>query len=464
MYHIVWWIDELKHSHFVVLLKNRLDFEKYHFFRFEKNIIDKVEKIFKEQKNTVFTLFVGNHQFEEVTFFFYLDTTKEVDLFLWEHISQIKDHVSFEYAKDNLLLNHIVLWKYDYDEFKSEKKDISFQIVCEPAIRSDLEERLSTLLSILDARDLVNKPSCEKTPDKYVRHIKNMYFKNTKIKVLDYEEIKKLWLGLLEAVWRAGASKPKLVILEKIVDKKLPTHGFVGKWIIFDTGGLNIKTGDHMYNMKDDMAGSASLLYMMKNLDEKKLPFNIVCALPLAENSIASDAYRPGDIYKSYSGHTVEIINTDAEWRLVLADAMAYISKNYSLQSITSVATLTGACMVALWYNYAGIMGNNAEFIQKALQNSTFEKYWQLPFHPFYIEKTKGSISDLKNLSDGVYAWSTMWGAFLANFCLKWEAFTHIDIAGVSFVKEKYGLYNVGATGFWVDSLSDIVLNYWKWT
>jgi len=123
--------------------------------------------------------------------------------------------------------------------------------------------------------------------------------------------------------------------------------------VTFDTGGLNIKVEDYMYGMKDDMAGSSTLLYTMKELDEKELNCNIVCALPLAENSISGDAYRPGDIIKSYSGKTVEITNTDAEGRLVLADGISYLSKNYELESITTVATLTGACMYALGYNYA---------------------------------------------------------------------------------------------------------------
>lgn len=449
----------IKNSNLVVLLRNRLDFEKYNFLTLDVNILSKIEKNFQEQKNTTLKIYTWNKNFEEIIFLFYLDTKKDLVLFLWENIWLIPEKFSFEYDKDNILLDSLILWKYDFSTYKSEKKDLEINIVCDVNYEHFLQDRLSTLKNITDARDLVNTPSNDKTCDKYVRHIKNIYFKNTKVKVIDYDELKRLGLGLIEAVWRASASKPKLVILERILDRKLPTIWLVWKWIVFDTGWLNIKTESYMYWMKDDMAWSASLLYTMKELDEKTLNCNIVCALAIAENSIAWDVYRPWDIIKSYSWKTVEVMNTDAEWRLVLADWISYISKNYKLDSITTVATLTWACMVALGYNYAWIMWNNKELINNLLNNSTFEKYWELPFNDYYIEKSKWSISDYKNLTEWIFVWSTMWWAFLSNFCLNWEKFAHIDIAWVSFVKEKYGLYNVWATWFWVDSLSKIILD-----
>lgn len=462
MLHIWKTFEWVKNSHLVVLLKNKFDFENYNFLNLEEKILSKIEQIFQHQKNTCFKIFTGREDFEEIIFLFYLDIKKDLHLFLWENISQIPEKITFKYEKDNILLDSIILWKYEYIEYKSEKKELELHIICEDLQINNLTHRLGTLKNITDNRDLVNKPACDKTPDKYVQFIKNMKFKNTKIKIIEHEEIKRLWLNLIDAVGRASNYKPRLVILEKIIDKKLPTLWLVGKGIIFDTGWLNIKTENHMYNMKDDMAGSSALLFMMKEIDEQNVNYNIVCTLPIAENSISSDAYRPGDIIKSYCWKTVEIINTDAEWRLVLADAMSYISKNYQLESITTVATLTGACMYALGYNYAGIMWDNRQIIDSLLKNETFESYWELPLNDFYKEKTKWNISDLKNLTEWIYAGSTMWGAFLSNFCLNNEKFTHIDIAGVSFVKEKYWLYNEWATWFWVDSLSKLFLEYGK--
>ncbi len=453
---------EAKNSNLVALIKNKFDFETYNFLNLDKNILSKIDKLFEEQKNVVFRVFLWREDFEEVIFIFYLDIKKDIHLFLWENISKLPEKITFEYEKNNVLLDSIVLWKYDYAEFKSEKKELEINIVCSENKIQDLTERLSTIKNITDARDIVNMPACDKTPDKYVQFIKNLKFKNAKIKVLDYEEIKRQWLNLLEAVWRASSYKPRLVILEKIIDKKLPTIWFVWKWIIFDTWGLNIKVEDYMMNMKDDMAWSAAVLFMMKELDEKDLNCNVVIALPIAENSVSWDAYRPSDIIRSYSWKTVEITNTDAEWRLVLADAVSYISKNYNLESITTVATLTWACMVALGYNYAGIMWNNRQFIDKLLENETFESYWELPLDDFMAEKTKWKISDLINYTSWVHMWSSMWWAFLKQFCLNDEKFTHIDIAWTSFAKEKYWLYNVWATWFWVDSLSKLVLEYGK--
>lgn len=453
---------QAKGSNLLALIKNKFDFETYNFLNLDKSILEKIEKIFDEQKNVCFKVFLGKEDFEEVIFLFHLDIKKDLVVFLWENISNIPEKVTFLYNKDNILLDSIVLWKYEYLEYKTEKKELELSIVCEDLYVNNLTQRLSTIKNITDARDVVNRPSCDKTPDKYAQFIKNIKFKNSRVKVLDYEEIKRLWLNLLDAVWKASNFKPRLVIIERIVDKKLPTIWFVWKWVTFDTWGLNIKVEDYMMNMKDDMAWSATLLYVAKELDEKELNCNVVFALPIAENSISWDAYRPSDIIRSYSWKTVEITNTDAEWRLVLADGISYISKNYELESITTVATLTWACMFALGYNYAWIMWNNRLFIDNLLQNQTFEKYWELPMDEHMEEKTKWKISDLINYTSWVYAWSSMWWAFLKQFCLNNEKFTHIDIAWIAFVKEKFWLYNTWATWFWVDSLSKMILSYGK--
>lgn len=452
----------VKNSNLVILIRSKVDFEKYSFLNLDKKILSKVEDIFAKQKNEVKRFFLWREDFDEVIIFFHLESKKDLHVFLWENISSLPDKITFEYDKDNILLDSIILWKYDFDNYKSEKKELELNIVCHDLLMNVLEERFYTLKNITDCRDLVNKPSCDKTPDKYLEHIKWIKFTNTKVKVITYDEVKKLWLNLLDAVWKWASSKPRLVILERIVDKKAKTIWLVWKWITFDTGWLNIKPENYMLWMKDDMAWSAALLYAMKELDTKEIDFNIVCALAIAENSVSGESYRPGDIIKSYSWKTVEVINTDAEWRLVLADGISYISDNYELESITTVATLTWACMVALGYNYAWIMWDNRQLIDNLLKNETFEKYWELPFWDFYIEKTKWTISDFKNLSEWYKAWSSFWWAFLYNFCLNNEKFTHIDIAWTAFAQEKYWLYNVWATWFWVDSLSKTILKYGK--
>lgn len=460
MLNIVKTYEWIRNSNLVVLVNSREDLDKIKFLNLWDKINSKLENNFEEQKNVVLKFFLWREDFEEIVFLFYLDQKKEIHLFLWEKISELPNKITFEYSKDNILLDAIILGKYDFDLYKTQKQDFDLNIICSDLYTKFLDERFYTLKNITDCRDFVNKPSIDKTPEKYVEHIKGIKFENTKVKIISYDEIKKLWLNLIDAVWRWSSSKPRLVIFERIVNKKFPTIWLVWKWITFDTWWLNIKTWDHMYGMKDDMHWSATLLYTMKELDNKDLNFNVICALPLAENSISWESYRPWDIIKSYSWKTVEVMNTDAEWRLVLADWVSYLSKNYELESITTVATLTWACMIALWYNYAWIMWDNRVLIEKLLKNETFESYWELPFNNFYVEKTAWKISDLKNLSEWYFAGATFGWAFLYNFCLNKEKFTHIDIAWVSFVKEKYGLYNVWATWFWVDSLSKTLLNY----
>lgn len=462
MLEIISSLNQAKKSNLVVILKNRFDFEKYIPYGMTQKHIDKMEALFVAQKNTKITFFVGREDFEEITFFVYLDANESLLSFVTQHIESLPNNLTFSYHQDNILLDSILLRKYEYDFYKSEKKNFEFFVEVTESNLYHFEERYKTLLCVMECRDLVNKPANDKTPDKYVQIVKALKFKNVKVKVLEYEEIKRQWMWLLEAVGRASTSKPKLILLEKITDKKLPTLWFVGKGITFDTGWLNIKVDDHMYGMKDDMAGSATLLYMMKNIDEKKLGCNVVCALAVAENSIAWDAFRPGDILKSYSGKTVEITNTDAEWRLVLADGVSYISKNYSLQSITTIATLTGACMAALGFRYAGVMGNNKEFITTLVQNTTHDKYWELPIHEYFVSKTKGTISDLINYTGWVMAGSSMWWAFIGQFVMNGEKFAHLDIAGPAFLKEPFEIHGMWATGFWVESLSYVIQNYGK--
>jgi len=441
----------------VFLLRSTGDVSQLDFLNLSQNIQKKISQAFQKQKNTCLHFFIESDIFEEIYVLVYCDINQDIRVFLGEHVASFSGKLGFFYEEDNILLDGVVLWKYVFDEYKDTEENVEIELLVSEKNEPQAKKRIGTLENICNARDIVNRSPSDKTPDKYVQYIKKIPFKKTKVKILDYDDIKKHKLGLLEAVGKASDCKPYLVILEKIVDKKLPTIALVGKGITFDTGWLNIKTENHMYGMKMDMAGSAAVLYAMRELDEKPLGVNVVAALCIAENAISGNAYRPGDILTSYTGKTVEVTNTDAEWRLVLADGVGYLSKNYELQSITTLATLTGACIVALGYQYAGVMGNNEEFIDGLIKNKTFDKYWRLPINDYFLEKTKGKISDLVNWTDGVLAGSCMWGAFLQQFCTKKEFFTHIDLAGPAEQPEKYGVYTPWATGFGVESVSGVI-------
>lgn len=407
-------------------------------------------------------------KFSKLYIYLNLDNSKNLDYTLWKEINRLDKNITIlSNSSQNVetLLNHIILWRYKFEKYKTEKSKDEIFFFVDKETEGIFDKRLTIIENIVMARDLWFEPSNELYPEKFAKIVEKTDFKNTKVKVFDYDKIKEEKLELLKAVWKWSKNKPRMVILEKIVDKKLPTIWIVWKWITFDTGWIQVKPDDSMYEMKWDMCWAWNLFAVMKTLDKEDLKVNIVACLVLAENHISGESFKPSDILTSYSGKTVDIEHTDAEWRLVLADWMAYISKNYKLDRILTMATLTWACLVALWYRYAWIMWNDNEFIEKFLNYSekNVEKYWRLPFDEYFIEKTKSDIADLKNLTMWIKAWSTMWAAFLANFCLNWEKYTHLDIAWTAINSfENYAYINRWMTWFWVDSISFILKNLWK--
>jgi len=459
-------LTEIKNSNLVFLIEKKSDLKLLDFLKLDKKIIKKIEETIKKVENTKLDFFIWNTKFENLIIFFYSkETTKDINYFLWTKFSNLPSNLTLlsnNTQNINILLNNCLLWRYNFQEYKTKKIEDKLNFLLKKDELIIAEKRLEVIENIVLARNLWNTPSNDLYPESFAKIIKNTKFKSTKVKIFDYKKIKKLWLNLLENVWKWSSKKPYMVILERTVDKNLPTIWLVWKWITFDTGWIQVKPWNSMYEMKWDMCWAANLFATIKNLDKKELKVNIVACLVLAENHISSEAYKPSDIIKSYSWKTVDVIHTDAEWRLVLADWISYISKNYKLESITSIATLTWACMMALWFRYAWIMWDNEKLISKILKYSekNIEKYSRLPFDEYFIEKTKSKIADLENLNTWIYAWSTMWAAFLSNFVLNNEKYTHIDIAWTAMNSyEPYAYVNKWMTGFWVDSLSDILEN-----
>ncbi len=464
-------ITKEKNANLFFILEDKNNIEKLKKIWISENILKNLEKKFeekKEEKSFFKEYFIWKKNIEKlfVCFFDEKNSKKSLEEFMWDSFRKTPEKLII-LTENNIekIVEIAFLSKYKFDYYLEKKQNLEIKILLNWQDKekiSEIEKKLEKILELIkntfSSRYLVNLSTPEKTPEKIIKLIKSFELKNTKIKILDYKQIKKLWLNLLENVWKASENKPALVILERIVDEKAPIYGFVWKWIVFDTWWLNIKVWENMKNMKTDMAWASTVIHTMKELDEKDLKVNIIWAIALAENSISENAYRPDDIIKAYNWKTVEIINTDAEWRLVLADAMSYISKEYKLDSIITIATLTWACLHALGHNYAGIMGNNEEIMEKLLRNNSFEKYNKLPFDNYLIGKTKWKISDLKNLSTGTFAWASMWAAFLSNFCDKNENFVHIDIAWTSDRKDNFWVFPAWATGFWVKSMSNLFL------
>lgn len=308
------------------------------------------------------------------------------------------------------------------------------------------------------ARDLVNGPADQVTP-KYLAECAlalEKQFGRIQTTIFSKEWIEKEGLGLFQAVARGSQQEPYLIQIRYEGNPISKDHTvLVGKGITFDTGGLNLKPQGAIENQRQDMAGAAVCMAVVRAIAQLELSCNVTVLIPSCENAIGSKAYKPGDVYKSYSKKTVEITNTDAEGRLVLADAISYAVKNLQPSRIIDVATLTGAVVVALGSEVMGIFSNSdalAEELFRAGQQ-TFERTWRLPLYEEYKEKLKSDIADIKN-TNGREGGAIVAAMFLQEFVanIPW---VHIDIAGVSVYREKVRYWSKNATGIGVRLLVD---------
>ncbi|MEE8255710.1 MAG: leucyl aminopeptidase, partial [Nitrosopumilaceae archaeon] len=316
---------------------------------------------------------------------------------------------------------------------------------------------------VLFARSIANLPPNDCPPYQLVRFAKDMARKNKLIcKVFSKKEIKQKKFGGITAVGQGSVNEPKLIVLEhhkgKRNDKPIV---IVGKAVTFDTGGISLKPSDKMDEMKFDKCGGCTVLGIMKAVSELKLPINLVGIIPSVENMPGRESYRPGDIVRLYSGKTAEILNTDAEGRLILADALSYGEKKYSPSVLIDFATLTGACIVALGNNVAGLVSNDKKLANNILNSSekTSEEVWELPLNQDYMDMIKSNVADMKNIGKGRAAGTITAAAFLAN-AINNTPWAHIDIAGTAWTQDatKKKSYNPkGATGFGVRLVIDFL-------
>ncbi|MEK7529207.1 MAG: leucyl aminopeptidase [Patescibacteria group bacterium] len=303
-----------------------------------------------------------------------------------------------------------------------------------------------------DVRDWVNAPPNVATPEFMEEKVREIGKQNGyKVTVLKKKELEKLGMGLLLAVNRGSAKEARLLIYEyrPAGSEKIQPIVLVGKGIIFDSGGYNLKPSGYIENMHLDMAGAAAVAGMGQLLTKLKIKHPVIGVMPITENCIDATATKPSEIVISYSGKTVEITNTDAEGRLVLADAIAYAVKQYKPRYVIDIATLTGACMVALGEQFAGVLGNDRELI-KSLKKSgraTDDLLWELPLHPAFSKAMKGEISDLQNSEPGRYAGASKGAAFIKEFIGK-AKWAHLDIAGPAYTTMPKAYEQKRATGF----------------
>jgi len=359
---------------------------------------------------------------------------------------------------EGLLLGQYKFLDYKSKQNKSSLKNITF---IGNANLNSLNKGLIIGESVNYARDLGNHPANILTPTYLANEAKQISkIKNFKVKIIDVKEFLKLGLGSFYSVARGAKEPAKFIIVEYSGGKKGDRpFGLIGKGLTFDTGGISLKPPPGMHEMKFDMCGGATVFGLMKAVAALQPKLNIVFAVGASENMPGSDASRPGDIVKAYNGKTIEILNTDAEGRLVLADVLSYIDKKYKPSAMIDFATLTGAVLVALGDRASAIMGNDEKLINevKKSSSSSGEKVWELPLWDEYSKDIKSSVADLRNLGRPRLAGTIYAGAFLKEFVGN-TSWVHFDIAATAWgPKEPAYMPKTGATGVAVRLVYDLI-------
>ena len=350
---------------------------------------------------------------------------------------------------------------YTFDHFKSKKNEFDkidglHILPLAGETEEDLEQRLDTVrmlrTSVVLARDLANRPGNDLTPEGIASAAREMaeQVSGLRVTVMGPKELQKEKMGGILAVAKGSAEEPRLVVVEHRPKKPKKSVVLIGKGVTFDSGGISIKPAQGMGWMKYDMAGAAIVLGAMRAVAQLDLPMKVVGLIPAAENLPSGTAVKPGDIITMSNGKTVEVDNTDAEGRLLLADALHYAGR-FNPDIIIDYATLTGACVVSLGYEAAGVMGNDPELLEtlRTLGEEVGERAWPLPLYDEYFSYLKSDWADMKNAGSR-WAGALTAGAFLKQFVPDKVAWAHLDVAGVAYLEKEHNGLPVGATGYGV--------------
>ena len=371
--------------------------------------------------------------------------------------SKIKNFVGY-------FLHGIKLKSYEFNIYKSKKnKKLVFINVIgnKNKISSQDQLRFKALEEgTFFARDLVSEPGNILHPDEYARRINSLKKFGLKINIYDEKKLKKLGMNALLGVGQGSIRGSYLVTMEwNGAKNNTKPLAFVGKGVCFDTGGISLKPAKFMEDMTYDMAGSATVVGLMKNLAVRKAKINVVGVVGLVENMPGGNAQRPGDIVKSYSGKTIEILNTDAEGRLVLADALTFTEKKFKPKFMVDLATLTGAIIVSLGSEYAGLFSNDDKLSKQLIEagDKVDEKLWRMPLHKNFDKLIDSKNADMQNINYVGGAGSTTAAQFLQRFVLNKTPWAHLDIAGMAFSKYGGALNSGGATGYGVRLLNKLI-------
>ncbi|MCG2813803.1 MAG: leucyl aminopeptidase [Thermodesulfovibrionales bacterium] len=356
------------------------------------------------------------------------------------------------------------LYKFErYRKEKDNKKIESITILLKTSkkLTEELKWTETITSSVYFARDLINTPANDMTPSDLAKTAVSLRQKNLSVKILEKKDAEKLGMGAYLSVAKGSKEPPKFIVLKYKGRKGKPAEAgkplaLIGKSITFDSGGISLKPSDGMEKMKYDMAGGAAVLGVLKAASALKLPVNLIGILPATENLPGGSATKPGDVAVTISGKTVEIINTDAEGRLILADAIGY-AKRFKPRAIIDIATLTAACSVALGNEAIAMMGNDRKLLDKIKKSAdnTYERVWEMPLFDEYKEYLKSDIADIKN-TGGKNGSLVTAAYFLYEFAEK-TPWVHLDIAGTAWVEKDKPYIPKGASGIGVRLIMDLI-------
>lgn len=369
-----------------------------------------------------------------------------------------------------LLASGAALRVYAFDTYKTKKNgkprqltEIAFHCAEPARAKRDYAQLDAIREGNHFARNLVNEPANILVPAEFAARAKTLSRAGVKVEILSPRDMKRLGMGALLGVAQGSVNQPRLVVMRWNGGKRGEAPvAFVGKGVTFDTGGISIKPTGGMEDMKGDMAGAACVTGLMLALARRKAKVNAIGAIGLVENAIDANAQRPGDIVKSMSGQTIAVLNTDAEGRLVLADVLWYIQGRFKPKFMVNLATLTGAIMVALGKEHAGMFSNNDELSERLAKAGldTGEKVWRMPLTPEYDKLIDHDVADMKNIG-GRYAGSITAAQFLQRF-VNQVPWAHLDVAGTAMDSVKTPINQSWASGWGVRLLNHLVKEHYE--
>ncbi|KNB60270.1 leucyl aminopeptidase family protein [Chryseobacterium sp. Hurlbut01] len=430
----------------------------------------KKHEVFIDVKGETITYFIGlgkadlqNFEFQQVAMKFSQTQKKNFQAVSTLILADFISEKQFQEFIKGLFLG---TYNYPFEKnhpFWNEKFELHFGNLS--------QKKLDNIISRADAicegqtacQDWLNKPANLKRPDAINAYLKNLAKKNQlKYTVFNRKKCEELGLGAFLSVNQGSAYDAAFTILEyKTNVKNAKTFGLVGKCVLFDTGGISIKASDNMHYMKSDMGGATAVIGALIYASQMKLPINITAILPITDNAVSENAYLPSDVITAYNGRTIEVLNTDAEGRMTLADGLSYLSKNYKTDVLIDLATLTGSS-VRMFGDTCGAMFSNNEKLKNLLiqtGDKTNQRVWNLPLWDIWKDDFKSDVADFKNISMKPIGDCIVAAKFLEEFIEGHPNWAHLDIAGVAFGNVGYAK-DKAATGYGVQLLADLIENY----